>query len=574
MNENLKTIREKDEVEQLADLNQFFSEAFTHNMTYKEQALKARNFYDGYQWGEKELEVLRRRKQPAVVFNRIKPIVNTIISLQKGNRAEISFKPYDVSDHDFAIAQIYNSIGKHDNKIAKYAFYESKAFKDYVITGRGAIQAYYDNDKKRLAYDYIDFRDLYVDPSSKMDSMDDADYVHVATYIDEIDLKLQFGIDANDVIGSDMGLMESELPAVEAGVQNKVRLVQSWIRVPVRDEQTGEYRNEYDCFIWVDGKILKYYQNPYPSMGRFPVVQMTLYRDLDNNPYGMVRDLIDPQRVLNHARSKASHILNTNKFVYREGSFDGTQQELAEALSKPDSLIPLEMGKDDIADITPKADIQALMAMMEQAQAQIPDISGVGEEVSAQADKALSGRAIALRQQSGLTRMTEVFDGLQRFREGVGRCMLGIIRDYYDVERVARLVTRGGDEEAAQVDVSQVIDILRSDTVVEFDIITGTDPVTLTQQSEAYQNLLQIFALNPQAIPVQALVQFSNMSNKHEILELMNQADQEKQALAQLQQMAQQQQETIEMLQKKLEEKDQTILKLLEKAQVAVANSV
>lgn len=573
MNDNLKTIREKDEIEQLSDLNQLFSEAFTHSMTYKKEALKARNFYDGYQWEQDELKVLQERKQPAVVFNRIKPIINTIISLQKGNRAEISFKPYDTSEHDYAVAQVYTSIGKHDNKIAKYAFYESKAFKDYVITGRGAIQAYYDNDKKRLAYDYIDFRDFYIDPSSKMDSMDDADHVHIATYIDEIDLQLQFGIDANDIVGSDMGLMESELPAIETGVQNKIRLVQTWVRVPVRDERTGEYRNEYDCFIWVDGKILKYYLNPYPSMGRFPVVQMTLYRDLDNNPYGMVRDLIDPQRVLNHARSKASYILNTSKFVYREGAFDGTQQELAEQLSKPNSLIPLEMGKDDIADITPKADIQALMAMMEQAQTQLPDISGVGEEVSAQADKALSGRAIALRQQSGLTRMTEVFDGLQRFREAVGRCIIGVIRDYYEIERVARLVTKGGDEEAAQVDVSQIMDLFKSDTIVEFDIITGTDPVTLTQQTEAYQNLLQIFALNPQAIPVQALIQFSNMSNKHEILEIMQQTDQQAQALQQLQQMAQQQQETIELLQKKLEEKDQTILKLLEKAQAAIANS-
>jgi len=566
MAREIKTIRDKDEVEQLSDLNMMFGEAHTHNQTYKNQALEARNYYDGNQWTEEELRILRERKQPPVVYNRIKPIVNTIISLQKGNRADISFKPYDMSDHDYMVAQFYTTIGKHDNRIAKYAYYESRAFKDYVITGRGAIQAYYDEEKERLAYDYIDFRDFYVDPSSKMDSLEDADHVHIATYIDEIDLKLLYGADVDDVTSSNSGFDESELPAIEAGVADKVRLVQSWVRVPVRDEKTGMFRNEYDCFIWIDGKILKHYVNPYPTMGRYPVIQMTLYRDLDNHPYGIVKELIDPQRVLNHTRSKAAFVLNTRKFVYREGAFDGSERDLAEKLNQPNSLVALEDGANDIADITPKQDLQPLLAMMEQSQAQIPDIAGVGEEVSAMADKTLSGRAIALRQQSGLTRLTEVFDGLMRFREAVGRCMLSIIRDYYSYGRVARLIAQGGDEEAKQIDVGKVWDLVNKDTVTEFDIVTGTDPVTLTQQTEAYQNLLQIFALNPQAVPVEALVQFSNMSNKHEILQVMQQQNQQLQQMQQLQYAVEQQQQTIEQLQKELEAKDNTILKLLQQA--------
>ena len=571
-------IRGKPENEILLYLGDKFSEAETFNETYRENAQIAVNFYDGNQWTKQELEVFKKRKQPPLVFNRIKPTINTITSLQKGNRSDISYKPQDSSKWDYMAAKLFTAIVKQDMKKANYHQIESRAFFDYVVTGRGAIQLYYNEDLKRLDIEYIDFRNFYPDPSSKYDDLRDAEYVHIAQYMSLEEAKLLFGDEAGG------GTYPNESDDSVIGIAERARVVQTWVRVPVR-KADGSWENQYDCIVWQDGKILAYYENPYPSARRFPVVQMTLYRDLDNVPYGVVRDLIDVQRTLNYTRSKATHILNTNKYVYRKGAFDGSDAQLAEALSRPDSVIPLELGGQDIADISPKGDLAALLNIMNEAKREIPEIAGLADEILATNDKVMSGKAIALRQQSGLARLTEIFDGLKHFKAEVGRMALGIIRDYYDIGRISRLVAAGGelsDEEVAQI--AQIWQKISNDKTIEFDIVHGVDPVTISQQEESYNNLLQIFSINPQAIPIEALIQASNWSNKDEILQIIQQANQKNAVLAQQQQQLKSMQEALTRLQKEaeakmnelreqLEKKDETILKLMEKLGVSILNN-
>lgn len=567
-------IRGLEPAEQLQVLSNLFNEAETFNEGFRQRGILAVNFYDGNQWTQDELKILKERNQPALVFNRIKPTINTITALQKGNRSDISYKPQDQSEWDYLAARTFTAIAKQDMHKANYHAIESKAFFDYVVTGRGSLQVYYDGEADRLGVEYVDFRNFYPDPSSRYDDLRDANYVHIAQYLSKEEAERLYGEDTD-------GIVPSESEEYLIGVAERVRVVQTWVKIPIRDKRTGLYYNEYDCVIWSGNKILAYYENPYPSMKRFPVIQMTLYRDLDNVPYGVVNDLVDLQRTINYTRSKATHILNTAKYVYRKGSFEGDEQELANIIAKPNSLIPLEMGKEDIADISPKSDLAALWNIMQEAKSEIPEIAGLGEEIQATSDKVMSGRAIALRQQSGLAKLTEIFDGLKRFKIEVGRAVLGVIRDYYDINRVARIVIAGGEIPPEQIDqVRAMWQRINSDDTVEFDVVHATDPITISQQEEAYNNLLQIFSINPQAVPIEALIQASNWSNKDQVLEILQQTNQKNQLIAQQQQQLEQLNQAIQQLQKnaeaqlkalqdELKKKDETILKLMEKIGVS-----
>lgn len=79
----IKTFRDFDDAEKLAQLQIMFDESEKHDEDFKSNGILAKNFVDGNQWTEEELLVLRKRKQPAVTINKIKPVVNTICSLQK-----------------------------------------------------------------------------------------------------------------------------------------------------------------------------------------------------------------------------------------------------------------------------------------------------------------------------------------------------------------------------------------------------------------------------------------------------------------------------------------------------------
>lgn len=86
-------------------------------------------------------------------------------------------------------------------KLANYQDIESKAFDDYVITGRGVVQGYFDAEHERSDYQYVDFRNFYPDPSSKYDDLRDAEYIHVAQYMSEIDAAITLGeLEANNEI--------------------------------------------------------------------------------------------------------------------------------------------------------------------------------------------------------------------------------------------------------------------------------------------------------------------------------------------------------------------------------------
>ena len=545
--------------------------------SFRQEGLRCYNFLNGVQWEESELKTLKARKQPAMVFNLIKPVVNSIESLQKGNRSEIAYKPEDSSGHDFIASKVITTVSKHDLRRIKFEVTESDAFRDYLVTGRGATQAFYNDNKEMIGMEKIDFRNLYIDKSSRKDDLTDCSHLHIAEYISEAEVNVMFADEAN-LIGGESSMVNEDNAMVAGSHSDRVRVVYTWAKIPVKD--TVGYHFEYDCLVWKDGVHLAYYENPYPQLKNYPISIMTLYRDLDNLPYGMVRGMIDAQRSYNHSRSKISHILNTRKYVYREGAFDGSDVELANKLSQVDAVIGLENGADDIQDVTQYYDIQHLWTMAKESKDVIREIAGLSEELQGSGSGSLSGKAIKLRQDSGIMRLTEVFDGLAQWKTEVGKAVMGIIIGNYTNARVSRILIAGGKEEFEDKEQREkavkLWSALNVDGLEEYDIVHDTDAVSISQQEQEYQDLLQVYSMNPEAIPLSAIIQASSMINKDKTLAIMDEHDQLKQGYAQAQQqleqaqqqsqaVAEQHESVVQELMAKNEKLENSIVKIMQK---------
>ena len=481
-----------------------------------------------------------------MTFNLIKPVINNIESLQKGNRSDISFKPEDGSGHDFLASKVITRVSKHDLKRVGFEKKESASFRDYIVTGRGGTQVFFDEQSKMLGFEHIDFRNLYIDNSSVLDDLTDCTHLHIAEYVSESEVK---AVMKREINGGE-SMMQNETESMFKGQgSDRVRIVYTWVKIPVMDSES-EWHYEYDCLLWKDGEELAYFENPYPELKNYPVQIKTLYRDLDNNPFGMVVGMIDAQRSYNHARSKISHILNTRKYVYREGAFDGSDVELADKLSKVDAVIGLENGAEDIQDITQYYDIQHLWQMAQESKDVIREISGLSEELQGSGSGQLSGKAIKLRQDSGIMRLTEVFDGLAQWKTEVGKAVMGIIKGNYDSDRVERLIISGGEkdfeDENQRESARKLWSMINVKGLEDYDIVHATDAISISQQEEEYNNIVQLYSMSPDQMPLQAVVQASSMINKDKILETMQQH-------SQLIQQAQQGQQQVEQLQGQLD---------------------
>ncbi len=124
-----------DEYELYRRLKSWYKEDIEHVNEWREQAREDFDFYNGRQWAEEDLAVLKAQRRPVMTFNRIAPLVNAIVGAERNNKREVQFQPRQVG------AAISNELLTgaaewfRDEAEAEYA--DSDAFQDMIICGMG-----------------------------------------------------------------------------------------------------------------------------------------------------------------------------------------------------------------------------------------------------------------------------------------------------------------------------------------------------------------------------------------------------------------------------------------------------
>lgn len=57
---------------------------------WRKQAREDYEFYSGEQWSQEDMNVLRDQRRPAMVFNRVAPLVNAVVGSEINNRVRCS----------------------------------------------------------------------------------------------------------------------------------------------------------------------------------------------------------------------------------------------------------------------------------------------------------------------------------------------------------------------------------------------------------------------------------------------------------------------------------------------------
>ena len=254
--------------------------------------------------------------------------------------------------------------------------------------------------------------------------------------------------------------------------RERVRLVEAWYRMPTRGDylyiedpryirfngqlkddkndfhkwmMKNNYASAYDAVrmkvfqtIFVEGALLKAPTSPY-NHDRFPFTPIWGYRRArDNAPYGVIRNMRDPQDDLNKRRSKAIHILSTNRVIMEEGAVDD-EEELREEAAAPDGLIKHK--RNYALSIENDNAMAKEHVMLEQMDRQyIQDAAGVTAENLGEATNAISGRAIQARQSQGSMTTAELFNNLAFSHQYTGENTLSLIEQFYDRAKEFRII--------------------------------------------------------------------------------------------------------------------------------------
>ena len=199
--------------------------------------------------------------------------------------------------------------------------------------------------------------------------------------------------------------------------------------------------------IFSGDSVLQDGESPYRHK-RFSLVPIWGFkRKKDGTPYGIVRNLRDPQKDLNKRRSKALYLLSANRVIADDDAIKDTDQswdDIVQEANRPDGLIKMNPKSQRGIEIQNETNLaKEHVALMEQDEKYIQSASGVTDEMMGRDTNAVSGKAIRARQEQGGVVTTAFFDNNRLAFKLSGEIILSMIEQLYTQEKKLRIT--GGE---------------------------------------------------------------------------------------------------------------------------------
>jgi hypothetical protein len=568
-----------------------FEQAEQETRDERELSERDRDYYDGKQLSDEELQALSLRKQPAVVSNRIAPKVDALLGHERRMRTDPRAYPRTPKHEEEA--QSATDAIRFVCDENKYSLVRSSAADCLFVEGIGAVSIAMRvvGGERQVSITDIPWDRFYRDPCSRRRDFSDAKFKGITIWMDESDALREFKGKEDAISGCYSPGIESETygdrPKVQWGdsKRKRIRVLQHWFM----------HEGQWHTAIFCKGGYLRDPQvSPYVDENGVPqcaIVATSAYIDRENRRYGVVRRMISPQDEINKRKSKSLHLLNSKQVIYEEGSVEDLEAMRRE-VARPDGAIKVRPGmRFDIVDGLALA--QGQMALLQEAKAEI-DASGVNPAIEGDAS-APSGRAQEMMLTSGLAEMSGMFEALRMMSWEVYRQVWYRIRQYWTEERWIRVTDdernlrwvsinkplRAWEKAAQEAEqagqplspeelqqlqadpmMQQVVATQNQLAELDIDLILEDGPDSVTIQSEQYEQLVELKKADPAAIPTKAIIEASSLRNKDQILEQMEQGGIPPQVQQQMQEMQQALQEAQQQLQQAQSDKAGEMLKL------------
>lgn len=564
----------------------WIDEADTTTANSRKIAEKCRDYYNSNQWTAAERKAIERRKQAPVVRNRIKPKMDGILGMEQQNRTapkSLARTP----KHEKAASAASQSI-RYVTQKNDYHNLRSQAFENMIIEGCGGFEVIVERkgDKVEIKIKHILWDRMIYDAYSRRKDFSDARWLGQVVWLDRDIAEAKYpnakGIFDTMLNGSST---YDDKPTWVDGKRKRVKIVEIYWKQGgdtmraviahggfVEDAAKSPYLNEDGETVW-------------------PYEYASLFIDTDGGRYGAEKQLLDIQDEINKRSSKALHLMSVRQTMFERGAVDDINKARQE-LAKPDGMVEVVPGmKFELLDTGDMA--QAQFNLLAEAKAEIDQV-GFNAAASGKEDRNMSGVALRARAATGQTELNPIFDQLKHLDIRVYRKIWNLVRQYWDSEIWIRVtddtnnlkfvglnkpMTAGeqmlkqAEEQGAPTEqlqqmamqiqqdpaMQQIVETENEVASLDVDIIITDAPDTLTTQMEDFQSLSEMVK-SGFPMPPLAVIKASPISNKDEIIKMMeeqNGGTLSPQAQQQMQQMQEQMQMMQEEAQKLTEENKQ-----------------
>lgn len=536
----------------LTEIRKRHKDATSHWREWRKEARESYELVAGYQISEEEKALLEEELRAAVVFNRIDPMVSSVVGHQINNRHEVRFMPRTLGDA--GINEVYTGAAQWADDECDGEDEVTDAFWDLCVTGIGCTETRMDYEmdiegmlktaerfsplellpdhlsrKKNFADARFMIRERWYPRKEAMErwNLKDIDVGDQDVWVEDDNMGME-PHDASEAwkYENDAGRWykkeEDEvlvlqyqyyrlIPVYAVGDPDSGRILeidaQRFERLRESIEQRGikyvkrmqrEYRQ-----AWVIGPTVVEDKRG-PCHHSFTLRAMTGKRDEPNHTYyGLVRSMKDPARWANSFFSEILDILKSNRtggaFVEEDALVD--QRKAEDQWNEANPLIIVRSGALQNGKIQERNPIQypvGLDRLMEFSVASIPQVTGINMELMGMVDRNQPGILETQRKRAGMTILATIFDSLRRHTKERGRVVLYFIDEYLSDGRLIRIV--GGDG------LEKYVPLRKQEGVKKYDVIVAESPVSTNQKEETFAILMQLLPLLPALIQAGANV--------------------------------------------------------------------
>jgi hypothetical protein len=433
----------------LEQMVQWFETWESATMRARERAELCRDYYDGKQWSEEEIQKLAERNQPLITVNRIARKVNFLLGEEIRKRVDPQALPRTPQHEDGAKA-ITDSM-RYVEEAEDVDVIADDVFGDLIVEGYGAAitDAESDDDEVEVRCRLIPWDRFWYDPHARRPDFLDGKYLGAVNWFDEDDAAETYPEEkypgAADVIAAAIdsdayGAMSETTDDKPKHIwsdpkRKRVKICEVYFRVGKEWYVAHFTKGGFVCTPRVCT-----YTDEKGRARECPITAMSCYIDRENNRYGVVHNLISLQDEINKRRSKALHLISVAQMVYEKNSVKDPQKAMLEK-AKPDGAIEVQPGALQNGAVQFMDGTQMAQGQFEMLQEAKNEIDTVGPSSATLPDLpgSASGRAYLARQTSASQEMESVFRNMRLWRKATFRQIWLRIRQFWTYEKWLRV---------------------------------------------------------------------------------------------------------------------------------------
>lgn len=528
---------------------------------WRDSARDSFAFYAGKQWTDEDIAIMKDRKQIPIVFNRVTRTINAISGLEVQNRQEIRYIPR--TQGDVKVNEVLTQAVDYMRDNTDAGDEESEIFRDCLICGMGFSDTYLDfddNPEGDLRQTRIDPLEIGWDPKAKKANIADADFIWRAKKISrkefgqlypdksperwditfDMDFDQPHDVEEAKYYRKDQGdrITDKNIVIVEFQWREKQTFYQAEISDPNTEEKRfvelkrGQYQ-QLKAFADMNGLPLRavkrtkwIYKRAFINGGQilsqkefkedqkaFTFKVITGLRDRnDNQWFGIIELMKDPQRWANKWLSQIMFILSTNAkggLLAEADAFDDIRKA-EEQWAAPDKITfttPGAIAGGKIQEKTMANYPSGIDRLLQYSMEAISDVPGVNAELLGLVNREQPGILEMSRKQAGITILAVFFDALRRYRKTQGRLLAFYVREYLSDGRLIRITLDNKEQFTALT--AEAIKGAKDEGTFEFDVVVDDAPTSPNMKERTFGILTQLLGMLPpnalQALPIEAL---------------------------------------------------------------------